>query len=73
MCGGMAYNATEQTVVLANLASGRASRCVLYSSRSGFEGGNVRASLLVVMRASASRVGLTEGRRSHNSGHGDVL
>jgi hypothetical protein len=51
--GGMVYSATELTVVLANLASGKASRRVLYPSRSGFEGSGMGASPLVVAQASA--------------------
>jgi hypothetical protein len=47
------YSATEVTVVLANLASGRASVQVLYPSRSGYEGGGMGPSPLVVVRASA--------------------
>jgi hypothetical protein len=45
----MVYSATEQTAVLANLASGGASWRALYLSRSGFEGGGVGASRLVVV------------------------
>jgi hypothetical protein len=40
-CGGMASNAAELMVVLANLAPVEASWCVLCSYRSGFEGGGV--------------------------------
>jgi hypothetical protein len=47
------YNAIEWTVVLANLASSKASLRVLYPSRSGFEGSGVGASPLVVVRVSA--------------------
>jgi hypothetical protein len=46
----MAYNAAEETAVLANLASGGASWRALYPSRSGFEGGGVEISHLVVVR-----------------------
>jgi hypothetical protein len=48
-CGGMVYNAMERMVVLANLASGETSQRVMYSSRSGFEGGTVETSCLVVV------------------------
>jgi hypothetical protein len=37
-CGGMANSAAELTAVLANPAPDKASRCVLCSYRSGFEG-----------------------------------
>jgi hypothetical protein len=40
-CGGMASSAMELTAVLANPAPVEASWCVLYSYRSGFEGGSV--------------------------------
>jgi hypothetical protein len=40
-CGGMASSAAELTAVLANPAPVEASRCVLCSYRSGFEGGGV--------------------------------
>jgi hypothetical protein len=49
-CRGMVHNVVELTVVLANLASGKASWRALYLSRSGFEGGGVGASSLVVVR-----------------------
>jgi hypothetical protein len=39
--GGMASSAAELTAVLANPASVKASWCVMYSYRSGFEGGGV--------------------------------
>jgi hypothetical protein len=40
-CGGMASSAAELTAVLANPAPVEASWCVLFSYRSGFEGGGV--------------------------------
>jgi hypothetical protein len=46
----MVYNTMEQTAVLANPASGRASWRALYPSRNGFEGGGVGAPSLVVVR-----------------------
>jgi hypothetical protein len=46
------YSVVEWTAILANLASGRASWRALYPSRSGFEGGGMGTSSLVVMRAS---------------------
>jgi hypothetical protein len=49
-CDGMADSATEWTAVLANLASGGASRCALYPSRSGFESGGAEIFPLVVVR-----------------------
>jgi hypothetical protein len=68
----MVYSATEWMAVLANLASGRASLRVLCPSRSGLEG-SVVGSLSFGRRACvSSRVGLTEGWRSHNGGRGDV-
>jgi hypothetical protein len=47
------YNTMEWVAVLANLSSGGASRRVLCSSRSGFEGSGVGASCLVIVRTSA--------------------
>jgi hypothetical protein len=49
MCDGMADNVAEVMAVLVNLASGGASWRALYLSRSGFEGGDVGASRLVVV------------------------
>jgi hypothetical protein len=49
-CDGMAYSAAEETAVLVNLASRGASWRALYPSRSGFEGGAVEISRLVVVR-----------------------
>jgi hypothetical protein len=49
-CSGMVHNVVDLTVVLANLASGKVSWRALYPSRSGFEGGSVGASSLVVVR-----------------------
>jgi hypothetical protein len=40
-CGGMASSAVELTAILANPAPVEASRCILCSYRSGFEGGGV--------------------------------
>jgi hypothetical protein len=40
-CEGMASSAVELMAILANLAPVEASRCVLCSYRSGFEGGGV--------------------------------
>jgi hypothetical protein len=48
-CGGMAYSAEEWAAVLANLAPGRTSWHALHLSRSGFEGGGVGASRLVIV------------------------
>jgi hypothetical protein len=50
MCSGLVHSVVELTVVLANLASGKASWRALYPSRSGFEGGSVGASSLVIVR-----------------------
>jgi hypothetical protein len=40
-CGCMTSSVAELTAVLANLTPVEASRCVLCSHRSGFEGGGV--------------------------------
>jgi hypothetical protein len=56
-CGGMVYNTMERMVVLANLASGGTSQRVLYSSRSGFEGGTMETSCLVIICTPARGLG----------------
>jgi hypothetical protein len=45
----MVHSVVELMAVLANLDSGEASWCALYPSRSGFKGGGVGASSLVVI------------------------
>jgi hypothetical protein len=71
-CGGMVYSDVELMVVLVNLApSGR--RGESCTSKSGFEGGYVGASRFGRRPYADLRVQLTEGRRMHNYGCGDVL
>jgi hypothetical protein len=60
------YNTVEWVTFLANLASGRASRGVLYLSMSGFEGSGVGAYI-------GSRIMLTEGWKLHSGRCGGVL
>jgi hypothetical protein len=70
-CGSMAHSVTESTVVLTNLASGgrRGESC----SRPGAASRVATLELLFGRCPYAgSRVGLTEDRRPHSGGRGDV-
>jgi hypothetical protein len=71
-CDGMPYSAMEWVAVLANLASGGASRRALFLSRSGFEGSGVGYFLFGRRPYINSWVMLTEGGESHSNGRGDV-
>jgi hypothetical protein len=64
----MVHSVVEQTAVPANLASGKASWRALYPSRSGFEGGGVGASSLVVVRTLTRGCGSWEAARRTAAG-----
>jgi hypothetical protein len=68
----MVYSAMEWVAVLANLASGGASRRVLCLPRSGFEGSGIGSFLFGHHLYIDSRVMLTEVGKSHSNGRGDV-